>query len=299
MTVNRGLYVPLNGDLGTTPVEARLAMAGMVAENAPGVPRQGLLFQSAASVVQGTSGMQYAISPCHPVVTRGADDGVYIFTLTGTTLVNTTVAPGSGSRWDLIFVKQNDTTKGDADNLPVVGVVQGVASSTPAKPYASVPSGAYVLAEAQVNAGALTTNGAGVTITQMWRHTAMRGAAIPVRNTTERNEITGFTGAKVTRLDYRGMEQVFTGSGWYGSMSQSGVASVPYVANGGSTGQVTVTFPVPFPGVPRVSMNPPSSRETSSIVSTTATNFIYTIDNRSGGGAAAGNLFYVATFGLT
>ena len=300
MTAYRGLYVPLTADgTGTTPLEARLALAGTLAQNSPGVPREGLLRQNSETVVMGTGNMSYVVGPCSPVIARSANDGVYTMSLTGNTSISTTAAPASGSRWDLIFVKQNDASRGDGDNAPVLGVVQGIAASTPAKPYASVPEGSLVLAEAEVKVGATATNGAQVTITQMWRHTAMRGAPIPVRNTTERGEITAYLGLEIIRLDYRAMKQSYDGSRWYGSISCGGVYALPAIANGASTGQQPVNFPITFPGIPQVVVSPPSSRETQSVSSITTTGFKFVVDNYSGGFAAAGNVQYVAQFGLS
>ncbi|KUM41192.1 hypothetical protein [Arthrobacter sp. EPSL27] len=205
MTANRGLFVRNNGAVGTTPIEGRLVLGSLVAENSPGVPRQGLLDQRNATPVTGTANMSYNVAAITPVLNRATNEGVYMFTLTGTTNVATTAAPGTGSRYDLIYVKQNDLDKGDATNTAVLAVLQGTASTgTPTKPYASLPAGAYVLAEALVNSGATATNGAQVTITQVWRYTALRGAPIPVRNKTERDEITPgalAVGVSIRRLD--------------------------------------------------------------------------------------------------
>ena len=298
MSVNRGLWVPLNGNVGTTPTEARLVTAGQVAENAPGVPRQGLLFQSATEVVAGTSAMEYTVAACHPVISRAVNDGVYTLTLTGSTIVPTTVAPATGSRWDLVFVKQNDTAKGDADNLPIVGVVQGVASSTPSKPYGSVPEGAMVLAEVSVQAGAIATNGSGVTITQMWRHTAMRGAPIPVRSKAERDEITAYRGARVLRLDFGGLEQRFSGAKWHGSVVAGGTFTVPAVPNGGGSGNLSVTYPFTFPGAPAVTVTASSGRLTGTTTSRTSSGFVAVFDNRSGGGSSSALATYTAIYTL-
>ena len=222
MTANRGLFVRNLGTVGTTPIEGRLVMASLVAENSPGVPRNGLLDQRATTVVSGTASMTYSVAPCNVVVNRAAGEGVYMFNLTGTSTIATTNAPGTGSRWDLVYVKQNDPDKGDATNTAVLAVHQGTASTgTPTKPYATLPAGAYVLAEAQVSAGATATNGAQVAIAQVWRHTALRGAPIPVRNATERAEITPgalAVGVTVRRLDVSmpNMDAVerWTGSAW-------------------------------------------------------------------------------------
>lgn len=216
MTANRGLFVRNNGTTGTTPIEGRLVLASLVAENSPGVPRNGLLDQKATNVVTGSaSNMSYNVAACNPVINRATNEGVYMLTLTGTTNVVTDAAPGTGSRWDLIYVKQDDLDKGDADNLPVVGVQKGTAAASPTKPYASLPAGAYVLAEAQVSAGAANAASAQVTITQVWRYTALRGAPIPVRNTTERDEITPAAGTSIKRLDLaQNAIQTYDGSKW-------------------------------------------------------------------------------------
>lgn len=179
MTARRGLFVRNVGTVATTPVEARLALAGLIAEVSPGVPRSGLLAQPDKNVVKGnpsTSPPSYDVSACNPVINRAVNDGVYNFTMTGTTNVPTTVAPSSGSRIDLIWVKQNDTEKGDADNQAVLGVTQGQPAPSPTRPTASVPEGALVIASAVVSAGATATNGSGWVITQEWQHTWARQA---------------------------------------------------------------------------------------------------------------------------
>lgn len=214
MTVNRGLAVRQNGAIGVTPLEHRLSMAGLFAQNSPGVPRQGLLEAPSATIVSGASGWTYNVAANHPVIVRATSDGVYLPTFTGSTSIACSVAPGTGFRYDLVWVKQNDIDKGDPDNLATLGVTEGAASASPAKPYASVPAGAYVLAESLVGAGATGTNHASVTITQVWRHTVARGAPIPVRDATELAEITGFNGAQVVRLDKGNRVDTFNNGAW-------------------------------------------------------------------------------------
>lgn len=215
MTVNRGLFVRNNGTVGTTPIQGRLVLASLVAENAPGTPRNGLLDQKATTVVSGKPDMSYDVSAITAIVNRAASEGVYMFTTTGTTNVTTTAAPGTGSRYDLIYLLQRDLDKGDADNTAVLAVLQGTAATSPTKPYASLPAGAYVLAEALIASGATATNGAGVTITQVWRYTSLRGVPITVRNTTERDEITTpQLGMQVCRLDNSRRLDEWDGSVW-------------------------------------------------------------------------------------
>lgn len=207
MPVNRGLYVRNNGNIGTTPIEARLVQASMLTENSPGVPRQGLLGFDQTDAVKSTNTMGYDIYPCTVVINRASGEGVYVVTLTGAAVSKTTTAaPGTGSRYDLIYIKQHDLDKGDAVNTAEVAVLQGTSSTgTPTKPYANLPAGAYVLAEAQIYAGTVATIGGSNTITQVWRHTALRGAPVPVRNAAERAEITTpRDGQVVYRLDRAG-----------------------------------------------------------------------------------------------
>lgn len=219
MTVNRGVGVAKNGAVGTTTLEHRLQQAGLYAENAPGVPRSGVLSQSNAVLVSGKADMSYDIGPCALVISRTASEGVYTPTLTGVTNVPTTAAPSSGSRWDLVWVKQNDMAKGDAGNLAVRGVTQGAASGSPSKPYGSVPAGALVLAEVEVFA--LITATTSASITQVWRHTVARGAPIPVRSQAEQDEITPGNGTRIRRLDLK-FDAVWNGTRWVG-----GVGTIP------------------------------------------------------------------------
>ncbi|MEA5454466.1 hypothetical protein SPF06_07010 [Sinomonas sp. JGH33] len=246
MTANRAIGVPVTGTspsyVGTTTVEARLALAGLYAENAPGVPRSGVLAQSATNLVTARSdGFSYDIAPCQLVIGRAANEGVYNPTLTGTTNAVSAAAPGSGSRWDLVYVLQRDPGKGDTDNQPVVGVVQGASGSTPTKPYGSVPAGAYVLAEAQIFSGTTYASQSPNTIAQVWRHTAARGAPVPVRNQAERDEITSPSiGMSAKRLDRKGTLELWDGAKWVGgggascTLTTVGVSPVQSFADGAS-----------------------------------------------------------------
>lgn len=218
MPVERGLFVTQTGTApnvqGTNPIQARLALAGLLAENASGTPRTGLLQPSTPLVVTGTADMSYNVAPINPVTNRAAAAGVYVYSTTGTTNVKTTAAPGANSRYDIIWTKQNDTQYGDSDTLAVVKVTQGTPSATPVKP--SLPpeaSGAIILAEALIQSGATATNSSAVQITQVWRYTALRGAPIPVRSQAERDELTPFSGVSVLRLDLAGAVETWI-EGW-------------------------------------------------------------------------------------
>jgi hypothetical protein len=218
MTISRGLWVPINtGNVGTTEVEARLAMAGLFETINGTDPRSGLLRPPASGVVVtgtvNTAPMTYTIGPCQPVINRVANEGAYHFAAVGNTTVNTTAAPGANSRIDVIWVKQNDQSKGDADNLAVAGVTQGVVSATPVAP--AIPTGALAIAQAVILNTTTATNTA--VITQVYPYAALRGVPIPVRNVTDRATIvTPVVGQQVERLDLPGqpVEEYTTAYGW-------------------------------------------------------------------------------------
>lgn len=226
MTLHRGLFVRATGTapskVGTTPNESRLALAAMFAENSPGVPRSGVILNGSFGSVIGNvvypdpTAMKYKVDPCHVVQNRATGEGVYVFTFTGVTEVTTTPAPATGSRWDIIYVKQNDTDKGDANNSPVLGVTNGTPGASPTKP--SAPSGAMVLAEARIYAGTVATMEGLNTFTALYKFTALRGEPIPVRDVADRDTMAGTPGKKVMRIDRDNQIQTYSGSwtlsGW-------------------------------------------------------------------------------------
>lgn len=167
MSVLRGLFVRKDATRGTTPVEARNALAAIF-------PSAGVVDGLAVS---GNAGdWHYSVAAGHAVTSRGGTDGVTILTVDGATDTPVVAAaPASGSRWDLIWIRHNDVDNGDADSDAVLGVTQGTASGSPTKPYGSVPAGALVLAEAQVAAGATGTLHANVAITRVAAVAAPRG----------------------------------------------------------------------------------------------------------------------------
>lgn len=213
MTANRGLFVPLvGGNTGTNPLQARLALAGLLTENAPGVPRSGVLDPTDPLLVTGSgASMTYDVKAHAAAVGRTASEGVYLFSLSGLTSIGTTAAPGSGSRIDLIWVKQNDPSKGDANNDAILGVTQGAAAPTPAVPAA--PAGVVVLAQATV--GANITVASDASIVQTFAHTTARGGVVTVRDLADRNTITDPSlGQRVKRLDRNNHVQEWDGSAW-------------------------------------------------------------------------------------
>jgi len=314
MPVERGLFVPQTGTSpnfqGTNPTQARLALAGLLAENAAGVPRQGLLRPSTTLVVTGTNDMSYNIAPINPVITRAAAAGTYVFTTTGTTNRRTTPAPGANSRYDIIWAKQNDTQFGDADNTAEIYVTQGSPAATPTKPVPTLNNapvqGALVLAEVLVPTGATATNSAAVQITQVWRHTAARGAPIPVRSQAERDEIALNAFAVVRRLDLPGQPEEYSdGNAWISPdpFIDIGIGNARPIMKSLEVAVVldqylvgTITFPTPYPTalarVPSLMRNSNDATQTtfnvlSNSMSRTGFRFV------AGGSVSAGATIYV------
>lgn len=220
MTLSRGAWVKQNGTIGLTAVELRRVDAACYYQTAPGTVRSGVLWVHSASfaLVAGAANMSYDLQPVPGlVIGRAANEGAYTLTTQGVTNIATGAAPAAGlSRYDLIWIKQNDTEKADADNQPVLGVTQGTAAASPTKPTASVPVGAYVLAEARVYSGTTATNAGPNTITQVWQYTALVGEPVPVRSDAER-PATPRPGDQVRRLDMASptAREVWNGTKWF------------------------------------------------------------------------------------
>jgi hypothetical protein len=74
----------------------------------------------------------------------------------------TTAAVGAGDpsnpRIDVVYLKANDPSQGDADNQVVAGVVQGTPSASPVRP--SVPAGSVAVAVMRMPATATATSSA-------------------------------------------------------------------------------------------------------------------------------------------
>jgi hypothetical protein len=177
--------------------------------------------------------MNYSVAGGQAVVARGTAVGPYLGANDGAATVNTTAAPGSGSRYDLVWVQFPDVEQGDANSVGVLGVTQGTASGSPTKPYGSVPAGALVLAEALMPTGTTRTD-TGVTITQVAPWTVARGAAVPVRTQTERDALTLFDGLSVYRLDTHKI-QVYSGIEWLELAPGGMPATVTAYGNGTNT----------------------------------------------------------------
>lgn len=163
----------------TTPLDARLMnMAGIV-QSSDGTPRIGVLGGAVTTLVTALATMNVAVAAAEFATSKSKADGVAIFTNDGTVNVAITAAPASNSRIDVIWVKHNDDTTGDANALPVFGVTAGVAAASPTKP--AIPTGALELATLRVYAGTTAANGGANTLVNTFAMTVARGGIVPFR----------------------------------------------------------------------------------------------------------------------
>lgn len=142
---NVALGIRNNGADGTTPLALRLALAALF-------PQAGIL---SGLSVRGSSSLAYSVASGVAVCTRGSGDGSTIAPVAaGSTPA--VAANGTGyPRIDAVWVVAHDMDQGDADNHVTLGVTQGTAAASPARP--SVPTYATVLAYMRLPAGATTT----------------------------------------------------------------------------------------------------------------------------------------------
>lgn len=168
----------------TSPLDARLMDMGQVVCSQGGAPRTGVLGGNSMSLVTPTASMNVAVAPAEFVQSKGKADGVVIFTNDGTVNVPIPAAPAANSRIDVVYVKHNDDTTGDANATPIFGVLQGAAAASPTKP-GPIPTGAIELATVRVYAGTTATNGGSNTVTNTYQMTAMRGGCVIFRTKAE------------------------------------------------------------------------------------------------------------------
>jgi len=174
MSTFRGLFVRKDSTgVGTGPVDARKALAGLVQRLSSGAPRQGLL--SPVQVV-GTTGWAYSVPAAWWVTSRGLSDGVVLAGSDGVVSVATDPAPATGARIDVIYVLHRDVDQADPDSESVVSVAIGLASGSPVAP--AIPTGAMEIARATVSSG--NANTAAATISQTATYSGIAGADIVV-----------------------------------------------------------------------------------------------------------------------
>lgn len=257
MTLTRSMI----RNAATTPLDARLMFMSLLTANADGSPRAGVIGGANPSIVSSLPTMNVAIAAAEFATTKGKNDGVAIFTNDGTVNVAIATAPASNSRIDVIYVKHNDDTTGDATALPVFAVATGTAAASPAKP--SIPTGALELATLRVYSGTTATNGGSNTLTNTYQMTAARGGAVYFRKKTDLDLWTTAVAGQDAVVIEAGISYTRAAGSWWaaGGLYDSASAIVgtppvdaPILMQTGNSvltadvaGNVTVTFPKAFP----------------------------------------------------
>lgn len=252
MTATSALHTA--GEVTGAPA-ARLAQTAVVPKNGL-TPITGVMYAGNQNLLVATATMQVTVKALHFVGSKDAQQGTYWGANDGDYLLTIAAPPGSGSRTDKVYIMQQDsnagTTSPDATTAPLIAATSG-----------TLPAGAVQVGTVTVPAGITKLTDAGVVIATTCRWLAAAGAPLPVRNTTERDALTPFTGMMVSRLDVGGTVQTYTGAGWMtsGANRQSGSADLA----GDATNQrfVDITFPVPFTAAPNVRLQAMTGMSTS------------------------------------
>ena len=240
MATFRSPFVRKDATRGSRPLDGRLSLAGLLTPSSVLGALPGVISGLTVSGIAST--WAYAVSAGHAVTKRSDADGANTPGLDGVTNTPTVAAaPASGSRWDLIWIRQQDVDNADADSSSLLGVTSGAASGTPSKRYDLVPAGALVLAEAQVFTGATGTLHANVVITQVAARVSTRGGIIPVTTQAQLDALAAVASvANPIYVDYTGTLERNSGSGWVVAAAQtdlsSPVALVPAAPWGAPTG---------------------------------------------------------------
>lgn len=179
----RGLFVQRDAsNNGTSPKGARLALGGLLARTGPsGTVQAGVLVDGMGPVVSGTSAtgpMTYSVRPFVLVGKYSDAEGPTVAALDATTTLTVDDRPGTNSRIDLIWARQNqigtDGGSGTSNQLEI-GVTPGSVSGSPSAP--PVPAGAVALATVPITSSTTTTSTQ--TFTQAHEWTAANGGVIP------------------------------------------------------------------------------------------------------------------------
>ena len=220
-----------------TPEDFKLAQGGLVVKSGSGFGRAGLFWNGNATIVSGTAGMAYSVAQ-YACATRRTGSTAMVFGGNDGTIASlaTTAAPGSNSRYDVVYHWHREYSLDGTDSNPVIGVVQGTAAASPTAPSLAAYPGAIELARILVPAGVTATN-SGTTITQTAPFTAMAGGVVAFRTTTERDAGTYIEGQLGWLIDSNTMWS-YTGSQW-SAMSDALVCRVTRASNAPTVSSVS------------------------------------------------------------
>ena len=106
----------------------------------------------------GRSDLRYQLAAGVAVTQRSTADGCTEAYWQGGTTAAVATGDASNPRIDVVYLKANDPTQGDADNQVVAGVAEGTPAASPVQP--SIPAGSVAVAVKRMPAGATATSSA-------------------------------------------------------------------------------------------------------------------------------------------
>lgn len=188
MVARSGLFVaPLPGTppVGTAPTDARLVMGGLF----------GLVSQvvSGGLLTPSPSTMAIAVGATVWQLPDVSNALATFFSATDATTVTPAAGPGTGSRVDLVCVKQNNFENADADSRANVIIVAGTAGAPGLAP--AVPSGYFKYAQITVPTSA--ANAAACSFTY-FSTTTFLPVALRALTLSQLNLVTGVAGQHAT-----------------------------------------------------------------------------------------------------
>ena len=157
MVARSGMFVaPLAGSppVGMSPTDGRIAFSALLGTT-PQPASGGAITQSASVMSITVAAGVYQL----PDVSNSAGTSTFLSAV-DQVVVTPAAGPATGSRIDLIVVKQNNVENSDADSRVNVVLVAGTAGAPGVAP--AVPTGAYLYAT--VNVPATVTNAAACTV---------------------------------------------------------------------------------------------------------------------------------------
>jgi len=199
-------------------VDARGALAALVVDTAAGVPRAGVL-PPAIVLATARASMAVVLGKFNAVLVRNGLP-TYIEN-DGNINVALPAAPGANFRYDVVYIKQNESESpfSDGNNTPTAAVVSGAPAADPslAAVVALVPAGGLPIAAVLVPSTATTTQSTGVQITQIFPYTAAAGGTVWQRSAAERDASTWPEGSQVYLLDTKQLTTL-NGTTWGGDI---------------------------------------------------------------------------------
>ena len=157
MVARSGMFVaPLAGSppVGMSPTDGRIAFSALIGTT-PQPASGGAITQSASTMAITVAAGVYQL----PDVSNAAGSSTFLSAV-DQVVVTPAAGPATGSRIDLIVVKQNNVENSDADSRVNVVLVPGTAGAPGVAP--AVPTGAYLYTT--VNVPATVTNAAACTV---------------------------------------------------------------------------------------------------------------------------------------